>query len=173
SSRFFMKDMREADVILVSTPMDTSEKLMANNVQAVSQLDYSRVIGCLMYAMTCKRPNIDFVVGKLSREDYWKLSLIVGVRFILDNGDGGTECTPIGLSQPLVGERAVSKCIIEQYSMSQKCGSDKGKKVTTRGAKMRPSTDKPTIAFRHGSEEKESEVQLSVLYISSVCMDLS
>ncbi|GKA35084.1 zinc finger, CCHC-type containing protein, partial [Tanacetum coccineum] len=67
SSRFSMKDMREADVILVSTPMDTSKKLMPNNGQVVSQLEYSRVIGCLMYAMTCTRPNIAFVVGKLSR----------------------------------------------------------------------------------------------------------
>ncbi|GJR27387.1 zinc finger, CCHC-type containing protein [Tanacetum coccineum] len=46
SSRFSVKDMGEADVILVSTPMDTSEKLMPNNGQAVSQLEYSRVIGC-------------------------------------------------------------------------------------------------------------------------------
>ncbi|GKA84915.1 zinc finger, CCHC-type containing protein [Tanacetum coccineum] len=94
SSRFFMKDMGEADVILgirikhksngiasyyiekilkkfnyfdctpVSTPMDTSEK---HNGQAVSQLEYSRVIGCLMYVMTCTRPDIAFAVGKLSR----------------------------------------------------------------------------------------------------------
>nr|GEW15419.1 zinc finger, CCHC-type [Tanacetum cinerariifolium] len=34
---------------------------------AVSQLDYSRVIGCLMYAITCIRPGIAFAVGKLSR----------------------------------------------------------------------------------------------------------
>ncbi|GJV34013.1 zinc finger, CCHC-type containing protein [Tanacetum coccineum] len=100
SSRFSMKDMEEADVILgikikhesngiaisrshyikkvlkkfnyfdctlVSTPTDTSEKLMPNNGQAVSQLEYSRVIGCLMYAMTCTRPDIAFAVGKLSR----------------------------------------------------------------------------------------------------------
>nr|GEV59704.1 zinc finger, CCHC-type [Tanacetum cinerariifolium] len=67
SSRFSMKDMGEADVILVSTPMDTCEKLMPNNGQAVSQLEYSRVIGCLMYVMTCTRPDISFVVGKLSR----------------------------------------------------------------------------------------------------------
>ncbi|GKD55279.1 zinc finger, CCHC-type containing protein [Tanacetum coccineum] len=76
SSRFFMKDMGEADVILefnyfdctpMSTPMDISEKLMPNNGQAVSQLEYSRVISCLMYAMTCTRPDIAFVVGKLSR----------------------------------------------------------------------------------------------------------
>ncbi|GJS21239.1 hypothetical protein Tco_0449871 [Tanacetum coccineum] len=66
SSRFSMKDMEEA-VILVSTHMDTSEKLMPNNGQAISQLEYSMVIGCLMYAMTCTRPDIDFSVGKLSR----------------------------------------------------------------------------------------------------------
>nr|GEU75737.1 zinc finger, CCHC-type [Tanacetum cinerariifolium] len=67
SSMFSMKDMREADVILVSTPVDTSEKLIPNNGQAVSQLEYSRVNGCLMYAMTCTRPDIAFVMGKLSR----------------------------------------------------------------------------------------------------------
>ncbi|GJT31841.1 zinc finger, CCHC-type containing protein [Tanacetum coccineum] len=82
SSRFSMKDIREADVIFgirikhesngiaisqshyikkvlkkfnyfdctpVSTPIDTSKKLMPNNGKAISQLEYSRVIGCLMY----------------------------------------------------------------------------------------------------------------------------
>ncbi|GJR19903.1 zinc finger, CCHC-type containing protein [Tanacetum coccineum] len=100
SSRFSMKDMGEADVILgirikhesnriaisqshyiekvlkkvnyfdctlVSTSMDTSEKLMPNNSQVISQLKYSRVIGCLMYAITYTRPNIAFVVRNLSR----------------------------------------------------------------------------------------------------------
>ncbi|GJR59957.1 zinc finger, CCHC-type containing protein [Tanacetum coccineum] len=67
SSRFSMKDMGEADVILVSNPMDISEKLMPNNGQVVSQREYSKVIGCLMYAMTCTRPDISFAVGKLSR----------------------------------------------------------------------------------------------------------
>ncbi|GJU74953.1 zinc finger, CCHC-type containing protein [Tanacetum coccineum] len=99
SSRFSMKDMGDADVILgikikhesngiaisqsyyiekvlkkfnysdctpVSTPMDTCEKQMPNKGQAVSQLEYSRVIGCLMYAMTCTIPDIAFVMGKLS-----------------------------------------------------------------------------------------------------------
>nr|GEU39161.1 zinc finger, CCHC-type [Tanacetum cinerariifolium] len=67
SSRFSMKDMGEADVILVSTPLDTYKKLMPNRGLAVSQLEYSRVISCLMYAMTCIRPDIAFTVGKLSR----------------------------------------------------------------------------------------------------------
>ncbi|GKB51340.1 zinc finger, CCHC-type containing protein [Tanacetum coccineum] len=62
SSRFSMKDMGEANVILV--PMDTSEKLMPNNGQAISQLEYSRVIGCLVYAMTCTQPDIVVAVGK-------------------------------------------------------------------------------------------------------------
>nr|GEW76690.1 hypothetical protein [Tanacetum cinerariifolium] len=67
SSRFSMKGMGEADVILVSTPMDTSETMMPNNGQDVSQLEYSRVIGCLMYAITCRRSDIAFAMGKLSR----------------------------------------------------------------------------------------------------------
>nr|GEU93347.1 hypothetical protein [Tanacetum cinerariifolium] len=49
SSKFDMKDLREAEVILVS------------------QLEYSRAIGCLMYAMIYTRPDIAFDVGKLSR----------------------------------------------------------------------------------------------------------
>ncbi|GJY94292.1 zinc finger, CCHC-type containing protein [Tanacetum coccineum] len=100
SSRFAMKDIGEADVILgirikhesneiaiyqsryiekvlrkinyfdytpMSTPMDTSEKLMPNNDQVVSQLEYSMMIGYLMYAMTCTNSDIAFAVGKLSR----------------------------------------------------------------------------------------------------------
>ncbi|GKF93801.1 hypothetical protein Tco_0283501, partial [Tanacetum coccineum] len=54
----------------VSTHMDTNEKLIPNNGQAVSQLEYSRVIDCLMYAMTCTRPDIAFAMGKLSRLTY-------------------------------------------------------------------------------------------------------
>ncbi|GKE66334.1 zinc finger, CCHC-type containing protein [Tanacetum coccineum] len=46
-----------------------TDQLMPNNGQAVSQLEYSRVIGCLMYAMTCTRPDIAFAMGKLSRCD--------------------------------------------------------------------------------------------------------
>nr|GEU67320.1 reverse transcriptase domain-containing protein [Tanacetum cinerariifolium] len=66
SSRFSMKDIGEADVIRVSTPLDTCEKLMPNRGQAVSQLEYSIVIGCLMFAITCTRPDIAFAVGKLA-----------------------------------------------------------------------------------------------------------
>nr|GEW24322.1 zinc finger, CCHC-type [Tanacetum cinerariifolium] len=85
SSRFSMKDMGEADVILginikrenkgivitqshyiekilkkfnrencssVSTPMDPVKNLKPNTGKPIDQLEYSRAIGCLMYAMT-------------------------------------------------------------------------------------------------------------------------
>ncbi|GJZ55723.1 zinc finger, CCHC-type containing protein [Tanacetum coccineum] len=62
-----LKKFNYFDCTPVSTPIDTSKKLMPNNGQTVSQLEYSRVIGCLMYVMTCKRLNIACVVGKLSK----------------------------------------------------------------------------------------------------------
>ncbi|XP_074301254.1 secreted RxLR effector protein 161-like [Silene latifolia] len=47
--------------------MDPRVKLMPNTGDAISQLEYSQVIGCLMYAMTSVRPDIAYPVGKLSR----------------------------------------------------------------------------------------------------------
>ncbi|GJX75815.1 zinc finger, CCHC-type containing protein, partial [Tanacetum coccineum] len=82
SSRFSMKGLGEADVILgikikhESNGISISQSLYIK--KAVSQLEYSRVIGCLMYDMTCTRPDIAFVVGKLSRytsnpgTQYWQ-----------------------------------------------------------------------------------------------------
>ncbi|GKB70797.1 zinc finger, CCHC-type containing protein, partial [Tanacetum coccineum] len=99
SSRFSMKDMGEADIILgikikcenkgivitqshyiekilkkfnredcspVSTLMDPVEKLKPNTGKPMDQLEYSRAIGCLMYAMTSTRPNIAYDVGRLN-----------------------------------------------------------------------------------------------------------
>ncbi|KAK9125539.1 hypothetical protein Scep_014385 [Stephania cephalantha] len=51
----------------VSTPLDSSIELVKNTGNPVSQLEYSRLIGCLMYAMTCTRPDIALAIGKLSR----------------------------------------------------------------------------------------------------------
>lgn len=51
----------------VSTPYDPSIKLTPNKGKIMSQLEYASVIGSLMYAMQCTRPNIAFAVGMLSR----------------------------------------------------------------------------------------------------------
>ncbi|KAL0282675.1 UNVERIFIED_CONTAM: Retrovirus-related Pol polyprotein from transposon TNT 1-94 [Sesamum angustifolium] len=55
------------DCTPVSRPMDPSVKLMPNTREVVFQLEYSKVVGCLMYAMTSTRPDIAYAVGKLSR----------------------------------------------------------------------------------------------------------
>ncbi|KAK9723814.1 hypothetical protein RND81_05G027400 [Saponaria officinalis] len=62
-----LKKFNHGNCSPVSTPMDPSVKLMPNKGEAISQLEYSQVIGCLMYAMTSTRPDIAFAVGKLSR----------------------------------------------------------------------------------------------------------
>ncbi|CAM8926448.1 unnamed protein product [Rhodiola kirilowii] len=111
SSKFSMKDMGEAEVIIgirierveggialtqshyiekvlkkykylnchpVNTPFESSKHLLHNKGDPVSQLEYSRVIGSLMYAITSTRLDIAFAVGKLSRYtsnpsvDHWQ-----------------------------------------------------------------------------------------------------
>nr|GEW18146.1 zinc finger, CCHC-type [Tanacetum cinerariifolium] len=61
SSKFDMKDLGEVEVIL------GNRIKRGNNGTLISQLEYSRAIGCLMYAMINTRPDITFAVGKLSR----------------------------------------------------------------------------------------------------------
>nr|GEY33419.1 hypothetical protein [Tanacetum cinerariifolium] len=71
SSSFSMKDIGDADVILGIRIKHESNGLAISQShyikKVVSHLEYSRMIGCLMYAMTCTRPDIAFAMGKLSR----------------------------------------------------------------------------------------------------------
>jgi len=62
-----LKRFNNFDCEPVSTHFDVSLKLEKNTGEPVSQLEYARVKGCLMYAMSCTRPDIAFAVGKLSR----------------------------------------------------------------------------------------------------------
>src|SRR3954464_12030393 len=62
----------------MNSPFDNGVKLKENNGRALAQLEYVSAIGSLMYAMHCTRPDISFVVSKLSRftsnpgKDHWK-----------------------------------------------------------------------------------------------------
>ena len=66
------------DLGVCKTPMDPQHHLSKNKGESVSQLEYSRIIGSLMYLMSCTRPDIAYSVSKLSRytsnpgEDHWK-----------------------------------------------------------------------------------------------------
>ena len=111
NSRFDMKDMGLADVILgikitrisdglilsqshyvdkilekynkddsgvARTPLDNNLHLSKNRRDGISQIEYSRVIGSLMYLMSCTRLDITYTVSRLSRymsnpsADHWK-----------------------------------------------------------------------------------------------------
>nr|KAJ0222273.1 hypothetical protein LSAT_V11C200095170 [Lactuca sativa] len=54
-------------VLSLSTPIDPSLKLLPNKGSPVSQLKYSRAIGCLMYVMISTRLDIAYAMGRLSR----------------------------------------------------------------------------------------------------------
>nr|GEZ42737.1 zinc finger, CCHC-type [Tanacetum cinerariifolium] len=73
-----LEKFNREDCSLVSSPMDLVEKLKPNTRKPVDQLEYSRAIGCLMYAMTSTRLDIAYVVGRLKRftnnssRQHWK-----------------------------------------------------------------------------------------------------
>ncbi|GKA75119.1 zinc finger, CCHC-type containing protein [Tanacetum coccineum] len=61
-----LKKFNRKDCSSVSTPMDLVEKLKPNTGKPVDQLEYSRAIGCLMFAMTSTRPDIAYAVGTMN-----------------------------------------------------------------------------------------------------------
>ncbi|KAH9780112.1 CCHC-type domain-containing protein [Citrus sinensis] len=61
-------EIHQIDVKTAFLNRELDEEIYMKQLEgSVSQLEYARVIGCLMYAMTCTRPDIAFAVGKLSR----------------------------------------------------------------------------------------------------------
>jgi hypothetical protein len=72
-SRFDYKDNKPSP-----TPYDLSLILRKNKRIGRDQLRYSRIIGSVMYLASATRPNISFVVSKLSRftsnmgDDHWR-----------------------------------------------------------------------------------------------------
>nr|GEZ14654.1 retrotransposon protein, putative, Ty1-copia subclass [Tanacetum cinerariifolium] len=52
---------------LARTPIDTSLHLSRNRGVGVTQFEYSRIIGMLMYLMTSTRPDLAYAVSRLSR----------------------------------------------------------------------------------------------------------
>ena len=131
STKFDMKDMGLADVILgvkilrtsdglvlsqshyvdkildkfsnddsgvVRTPIDVNLHMSKNRGENVSQLEYSRVIGSLMYLMSCTRPDIAYAVSKLSRYtsnpngDHWK-GIVRVLRYLRYTRDYGLHYT--------------------------------------------------------------------------------
>ena len=62
-----LEKFKKYDDSPVRTLIDVNLHLIKNKRQDISQLEYSRIIGSLMYIMNCTRPDIAYVVSKLSR----------------------------------------------------------------------------------------------------------
>ncbi|GKC17609.1 zinc finger, CCHC-type containing protein [Tanacetum coccineum] len=66
------------DIEEANTSYESSCKLVKNDGWVVAQIEYASAIGCLMYATRYTRPDIAYVVCKLSRytsypsQDHWK-----------------------------------------------------------------------------------------------------
>ncbi|XP_057505550.1 cytochrome P450 76C3-like [Actinidia eriantha] len=76
---------------VAKTPVDVNLHLTKNTGDSVSQLQYSQIIGSLMYLMNCTRPDIAYSVSKLSRftsnpgENHWKAIVRVLSYYIPQN----------------------------------------------------------------------------------------
>ncbi|KAL0298447.1 UNVERIFIED_CONTAM: Retrovirus-related Pol polyprotein from transposon TNT 1-94 [Sesamum radiatum] len=80
------------------TPVDLNLHLAKNKGEPECQIDYSIIIGSLMYIMNCTRPDIAYAVNKLSRftsnlsKDHWKW-LIRVLRYLKYTSNYGLYCT--------------------------------------------------------------------------------
>jgi hypothetical protein len=136
NSKFDMKDMGKADVILgiriqridngyvltqshyvekvlkkfghfdsnpAVTPFDANCKLKKNVGEGVSQLEYSQVIGCLMYIMNSTRPDIAYSISRLSRytsnpdKNHWEAlrRVLRYLKYTIDYGLHYTRYPPV------------------------------------------------------------------------------
>ncbi|KAL0388806.1 UNVERIFIED_CONTAM: Retrovirus-related Pol polyprotein from transposon TNT 1-94 [Sesamum radiatum] len=80
------------------TPVDLNLHLAKNKGESEGQIEYSRIIGSLMYIMNCTRPDIAYAVNKLSRftsnpsKNHWK-GLIRVLRYLKYTSNYGLHYT--------------------------------------------------------------------------------
>ncbi|XP_073272593.1 uncharacterized protein [Primulina huaijiensis] len=93
-----LKKLNAYDSTSVKTPLDVNAHLAKNRGEPVSQLEYSRIIGSLMYITNCTRPNISCAVNKLCRftsnpsDAHWK-ALTRVLRYLKHTSEYGLNYT--------------------------------------------------------------------------------
>ena len=63
----YIEKFNHYNCVPVLTPFDPSMKSTTNDGNLILQLEYARIIKCLMYAMSCTIVDIASMIGKLSR----------------------------------------------------------------------------------------------------------
>ncbi|KAJ9556876.1 hypothetical protein OSB04_011490 [Centaurea solstitialis] len=61
-----LEKFNQGDTSIARTPTDTSQHL-SKIVEIMLHVEYSRIIGSLMYLMSCTRPNLAYAINRLSR----------------------------------------------------------------------------------------------------------
>ena len=61
-----LEKFNKGDNSIARTPIDTSQHLSKNRGDSVAQVEYSRIIGSVMYLMSCIRPNLAYAVSGLT-----------------------------------------------------------------------------------------------------------
>ena len=62
-----LKKFDQFDCVPVKTPYDSSIHLKKNKGDSISQEQYAKIIGSVMFLMNYTRPDIAYVVSRLSR----------------------------------------------------------------------------------------------------------
>ncbi|KAL0294549.1 UNVERIFIED_CONTAM: Retrovirus-related Pol polyprotein from transposon TNT 1-94 [Sesamum radiatum] len=93
-----LKKFKAYDSPPAKTPVDLNLHLAKNKGESEGQIEYSRIIGSLMYIMNCTRPDIAYAVNKLSRftsnpsKNHWK-GLIRVLRYLKYTSNYGLHYT--------------------------------------------------------------------------------
>lgn len=57
----------DVDTCITKTPIDISQHLSKNEGNCINEVKYGRIIGSLMYLLSCTRSGIGYIVNNLSR----------------------------------------------------------------------------------------------------------
>ncbi|KAL6204788.1 hypothetical protein ACLB2K_022055 [Fragaria x ananassa] len=134
----------------VVTPFDPSTHLKKNQGDSVSQLEYTQVLGSLMYIMNCTRPDLAYSLSRLSRyshnpgHDHW-IALIRVLKYLKHTINYGLHYT----KYPPVLE---GFCDANWISCNSESKSTSGYVFTLGGAAVSWKSSKQTVNTRSTME---------------------
>jgi hypothetical protein len=147
-----LEKFNSGDKAIARSPIDTTHHLVKNRGKGVAQVEYSRIIGSLMYLMTCTRPDLAYAVSKLSRytsnpsDEHWK-SITRVLRYIRFTRDYGLHYT----RDPAVIEGYTDANWISDIKDSK---STSGYVFTLAGAAISWKSSKQTVIARSTMESE-------------------